>query len=94
MVFLLKNGEEKPMNQIEVMTISKFKATCLSVLDKVKKTGKPVMITRHGKPIAVIDPPPVPKKKKSWIGSFKSKGKITGDILTPVIDDDDWHVLQ
>lgn len=82
------------MDQIEVITISKFKATCLAVLDNVKKTGRPIMVTRHGKPIAVIDPPPRPRNKESWLGSFKSKGKITGDILTPVISESDWHVLN
>jgi len=29
----------------EVVTISKFKATCLAVLDKVKRTGRPVLVT-------------------------------------------------
>lgn len=82
------------MNQIEVITISKFKATCLAVLDHVKKTGRPVLVTRHGKPIAVIDPPPPPEKKKSWVGSFKSKGKITGDIITPIVPKSEWHVLN
>ncbi len=82
------------MNQIEIITISKFKATCLAVLDNVKKTGQPVMITRRGKPIAVIDPPPLPEKKKSWIGSFKNKGKITGEIITPVVDESEWNVFK
>ena len=82
------------MNPIEIITISKFKATCLAVLDNVKKTGQPVMITRRGKPIAVIDPPPLPEKKKSWIGSFKNKGKITGEIITPVVDESEWHVFK
>lgn len=82
------------MGQMDAITISKFKATCLSVLDSVKRTGRPVLVTRHGKPIAVIDPPPPPPKKESWLGSFKTKGKITGDIISPVIPDDDWHVLN
>ncbi len=82
------------MNTIEVITISRFKATCLAVLDNVKKTGRPVMVTRHGKPIAIIDPPPPPEKKKSWVGSFQSKGRITGDILNPVVADNEWHVFD
>lgn len=87
-------GKGAMMNQMEVITISKFKATCLAVLDQVKKTGQPVMVTRHGKPIAIIDPPPPPQKQKSWVGSFKSKGKITGDILAPVVAESEWHVLH
>ena len=85
---------ETVMNQIEVITISQFKATCLAVLDNVKRTGRPIIVTRHGKPIAIIDPPPPPKKQESWLGSFKSKGKIVGDILAPVVPEDAWHALN
>lgn len=81
------------MEQLEVLTISQFKATCLAVLDKVKRTNKPVLITRRGEPIAIIDPPPLPERKQSWIGSFRSKGQIVGDIVSPVIDENDWEVL-
>lgn len=82
------------MTQIDTITISKFKATCLAVLDNVKRTGRSVLVTRHGKPIAIIDPPPPPQKKESWLGSFKSKGKISGDIVSPVVSENAWHVLN
>ena len=82
------------LNQIDVITISQFKATCLAVLDNVKRTGRPILVTRHGKPIAIIDPPPPPKKQASWLGSFKTKGKISGDILAPVVPVDAWHVMN
>ena len=42
------------METNEVISISQFKATCLAVLDKVKRTGKPVLVTRRGIPIAMI----------------------------------------
>ena len=67
----------------ETITISQFKATCLAVL-----------VTRRGEPIAVIDPPPLPKKKASWLGSFALKGAITGDIVSPVLPESDWEVLN
>jgi prevent-host-death family protein len=82
------------MNQREIITISKFKATCLSVLDNVKRTGKSVLVTKHGKPIALIDPPPLPEKKPSWLGSYRNKGKICGDIISPVVSEKDWDVLN
>jgi prevent-host-death family protein len=82
------------MSELEVITISKFKATCLAVLDNVKRTGRPVLVTRHGEPIAVIDPPPPPKKRASWLGAFKSRGKITGDILAPVLPEKSWNALN
>jgi len=73
------------MAEIDVIPISKFKATCLAILENVRCTGRPILVTKHGKPIAMIDPPPPPEKKKSWLGSFKSKGNICGDIVSPVV---------
>ena len=81
------------MEQLEILTISQFKATCLAVLDKVKRTNQSVLITRRGEPIAIIEPPPLPKHKKSWVGSFRSKGQIVGDVISPVMDETHWEVL-
>jgi len=64
--------------------ISKFKATCLALLDRVKRTGRPLMITRKGEPVAQVFPPPAPEKPESWLGSFRTTGKIEGDIIAPM----------
>jgi len=81
------------MEHLEVITISQFKATCLAVLDKVKRTNQAVLITRRGEPIAMIDPPRLPQQKKSWLGSFRSKGQIVGDVVSPVVGEKEWEVL-
>ena len=86
--------KEVKMTQKDVITISQFKATCLGVLDNVKRTGQSILVTRHGKPIAMVGPPPPPEKTKSWLGSFKSKGKICGDIVSPVVQENEWSVLN
>src|SRR6476620_6200719 len=41
------------------IAISKFKATCLAVLEDVRRTGAPVTVTRFGRPVAEIVPPRV-----------------------------------
>jgi prevent-host-death family protein len=87
-----EGGERMETN--EVMSISQFKATCLAVLDKVKRTGKPVLVTRRGIPIARIAPPPPPEIQESWLGSFRSKGKIVGDIVSPASNEAEWGVLN
>jgi len=78
----------------ESIPISKFKATCLSLLDQVKKTGQPILVTKKGEPIAQVIPPPRPEKPASWLGSFHSTGKIKGDIVSPASEDADWEVLK
>jgi len=78
----------------EIVTISKFKATCLALLSKVKRTGQPILVTRKGDPIALITPPPQPEKPASWLGAFQNRGKIIGDIISPALDEKDWEVLM
>ncbi len=75
------------------IAISKFKATCLAVLKQVRKTGKPVLVTRFGQPIAVIIPPSslrIPRRFGARIGS----GQILGDIVAPVSDESEWEAAQ
>ena len=78
----------------ETIPISKFKATCLRLLDNVKKTGKSIIVTRKGEPIALVTPPPPPRKSDSWLGCMKDRIKITGDIISPVLDEKEWEVLK
>jgi prevent-host-death family protein len=69
---------------MESMAISEFKATCLAVLERVRRTKKPVLITRFGEPVAEVVPPSAPPRPKSWIGSMAGTGKILGDIVSPI----------
>ena len=39
------------------VAISEFKAKCLGMLEQVRKTRKPIRITRFGKPVAEVIPP-------------------------------------
>jgi len=79
---------------LETIPISKFKATCLRLLDNVKKTGNSIIVTRKGEPIALVTPPPPPPKQDQWIGCMKDQIKIKGDILNPAVDEKDWEVLK
>ena len=78
----------------QIVSVSEFKETCVALLDKVKSTGQPILVTRQGEPIALISPPTRPGRPKSWLGSFKSKGRIVGDIVSPIADERDWEALR
>jgi len=73
---------------METIPVSKFKATCLAVLEQVRRTGRPVLVTRRGKPAAQILPPPPPERPDSWLGSFRKTGEIVGDTLSPAAEQD------
>ena len=79
---------------MQTIAISKFKATCLAVLERVGKTRKPILVTRFGKPVAQIIPPPPPERSGSWLGLLAGKVRITGDIISPAADESDWEALQ
>ena len=78
-----------PPEEIEEMQISTFKAKCLAVLERVGKTGKPVLVTRFGRPVAQIVPPP----SGAWLGAMAGTGRILGDLTAPVADPEEWEAL-
>ena len=77
---------------MEEIAVSKFKATCLAVLERVKKTGQPVLVTQFGQPIARIEPPEPVKRIK--LGGGIGTGRIRGDIVGPIGDLSDWEAAQ
>jgi prevent-host-death family protein len=79
---------------MQEIAISEFKAKCLAVLERVRSTKKPIRITRFGKPVAEVVPPTSVEERSSWIGSMKNSMRITGDIVSPATDEDEWEVLR
>ena len=77
---------------MDEIKISEFKATCLAVLARVNRTGNPVLVTRFGKPVAQVVPPPKPPTE-TWLGSMRSQGTILGDLIEPVATPDEWEFL-
>jgi prevent-host-death family protein len=74
---------------MESINVSKFKATCLSILNDVQKQKKRVIITKRGKPIAEV----VPYLKTNRKISLKDTVTYVGDIVSPVAEGD-WEVLN
>jgi len=79
---------------MEEIAISKFKATCLAVIEKVRKSGRPILVTRFGEPMAEVVPAPPRNKPKHWVGSLASTGRIHGDIVSPATQPEDWEALR
>lgn len=79
---------------METMPISKFKAQCLAVLQRVRKTRKPLLITRFGEPVAEILPPPPTGGKEIRLGTLASQTRILGDIISPAADPDEWEAMR
>jgi prevent-host-death family protein len=56
-----------------------FKAECLRLMDEVARTGQPVVITKHGRPVAQLAP--VPATPRSLFGYMRNTLTIKGDIV-------------
>lgn len=78
---------------METISVSRFKATCLAVLQRVKRTGKPVLITRFGEPVAELVPPSPQASKSDWLGSMEGRAQLLGDVVGPVFEGDAWKAL-
>jgi prevent-host-death family protein len=42
------------------ITATQFKAHCLRLLDEVAETGETLVVTKHGRPVARVEPPQRP----------------------------------
>ena len=76
------------------MAVSKFKATCLAALDRVRRTGRPLRVTRFGQPLADVIPPQASKPKGSWLGAMSGRGRLSDDLVAPVEGPDAWDALR
>ncbi len=72
------------------VAISEFKAKCLEIIDNLQSDREPIVITKRDKPVARVVP--LDNEKVSLFGIFKSKGKITGDIISPI--EEKWDALS
>jgi prevent-host-death family protein len=78
----------------ETIAISKFRATCLGVLERVRRTGKRVVVTRFGEPIAEVVPPRPRAREPKWLGAMRGSGSIRADLIPPVAEPEEWDALR
>jgi prevent-host-death family protein len=61
------------------MPAGEFKAKCLSVLDQVQRTGKTVVVTKRGRPVAQLMP-----LSSDHSGSLLGSVVYEEDLLSPI----------
>ena len=76
----------------DLVSVSEFKAQALGILDDISKTGRTLIVTKHGKPLAKILPfrdqsqRPVP-------GELAGTVLYEGDIVSP-LGAGMWHAAH
>jgi prevent-host-death family protein len=66
-----------------------FKSKCLKLLDQVCEQRQTLVITKHGKPVAHLIPPPA---EETLFGSMKGSVLYMGDIISPI--DVEWEAMK
>ena len=74
-------------------SLAPIACAALATLDRVRRTGRPIRVTRFGKPIVDIVPPAVDRPKAGWLGAMRETARITGDITAPSSTLVDWDAL-
>jgi len=77
------------MTNMKKMAAAAFKTHCLAVMDQVNKTGEPVVITKHGRPVAKLVP--LKRDPDSIFGDLAGTVRILGDIESPAAAPEDWN---
>jgi prevent-host-death family protein len=73
---------------MDSITVSKFKAICLAVVEEVAKTKGRVIITKRGKPVAEL----IPYDAETEPAPLKDTVAFMGDIISPVAPEE-WEAL-
>jgi prevent-host-death family protein len=71
------------------ISAAQFKAECLKLMDEVEKTRRPIIITKHGRPVAQLAP--IPADTDSLFGYMKGTMRINDDVMAPL--DTEWSAL-
>jgi len=74
---------------MESISVSKFKATCLAVLEEVARQKTKIIITKRGKPIAEV----IPYKPEVEQIALKDTITFMGDLVSPIADEE-WEALK
>jgi prevent-host-death family protein len=69
---------------------TEFKARCLNLIEQMGKDGEPVIVTKRGKPVAILSPIKSDVPPKSIIGALKGSVLRYEDPFSPVIDASEW----
>jgi prevent-host-death family protein len=83
------HGHHPMTKTILEIPAGEFKARCLKLMDEVRATRRPLVITKRGKPVAKLVPVEESEPQRSIFGCMKGTVTIHGDIIGPI--EQDWH---
>jgi prevent-host-death family protein len=76
---------------VKKMAAGAFKTNCLAVMDEVQAKRVTVVITKRGKPVAMLVP--VKTEADDIFNFYVGKGEIVGDVVSPAFTPKEWGNL-
>jgi prevent-host-death family protein len=73
------------------VTATEFKAHCLRLMEEVRRTQKPLLITKHGRIVAQLAPPPA--TGRPWL-SLRGSATYRDDVVRPVVAEHEIDALR
>ena len=64
------------------VSATEFKSRCLALLEEVRRTRRPLLVTRHGEPVVEIAPHVV--RQRVGANPLKDSVLSQGDLISPV----------
>jgi prevent-host-death family protein len=71
---------------MKTIAAGEFKTRCLTLMEDVRSTRAPLVITKRGKPVAKLVP--ADDDKDDFIGRLEGVFRVVGDIESPI---DGWE---
>ena len=69
------------------MSATEFRAKCYRLMDEVAATGREIVITKRGRPVAQLAP--FRRRRGALFGLYRDEIRIHGDIGAPI--DVEWE---
>jgi prevent-host-death family protein len=69
---------------------AEFKAKCLNLIEQMTGDGEPIIITKRGKPVAILSLVPEIAANISIIGAMKGSVLSYDDPFSPVVEAGEW----
>jgi len=79
---------------MNTISLHDFTLSCRNIIEKMRKTGIPIIITDNDTQVVEIRPLPVYEKKTKTLGTMRNMIQISGDIVSPVCEKNKWEVLR
>lgn len=76
---------------MQEISASKFKATCLSVMEQVRTSGEPVLVTKRGEPLIEVVPAKGPASGVRQLGALRGSAVLQDDLIEPAAPNEVWE---